>query len=424
MDPLSITASMAGLFHLSRLIVEYQFDVYISRPVSYVRLYGISGVAVAAFGSRNVWDMEAEVLGGRKDDTAMAFRKSVQDESTTCAVAGAIVSQIAITALQLPFLSQAHWVAQGFWIFSLISGIMTVYYASSEHRTMGRLLLPGQVRGWIRGERDREPDVISQSQSESELLKLFLPGPSSVLTISAPQLLLSASLYSFLVGLGVYVSFVWRRQLDPNAGFNDSRNTFITYIVSIAICEVTYSISSVNQEDPTQKNPWLTVIANVENYWESRPFQTNKQQNASGSEQSEQFSHTEPSNSAQPDNIQGSAGQGGASLIVPITSILRTSTDGVAPKAVQNQLSASAVTEVLQSPTPAPGSDIQETRTTTLSQGHADIPRLSPQHQVLIKALQDSARLRRESSKLEELIARCYEQLLASHQAVETANQD
>lgn len=78
---------MAGLFHLSRLIVEYQFDVYISRPVSYVRLYGISGVAVAAFGSRNVWDMEAEVLGGRKDDTAMAFRKSVQDESTTCAVA-------------------------------------------------------------------------------------------------------------------------------------------------------------------------------------------------------------------------------------------------------------------------------------------------------------------------------------------------
>lgn len=301
---------------------------------------------------------------------------------------------------------------------------------------MGRLLLPGQVRGWIRGERDREPDVISPSQSEllkpfmsgpselHKLLKPFLPGPSSVLTISAPQLLLSASLYSFLVGLGVYVSFVWRRQLDPNASFNDSRNIFITYIVSIAICEVIYNISSAKQEDPTHKNPWLTVIENVKNYRESRPFQTNKQQNADGSEQSEQFSPTEPSNSAQRDNIQGSAGQRGASLIGPITSMLRTSTDGVVPQAIQNQISASAVTEVLQSPTPAPGSHIQETRTTTLSQGHADIPLLSPQHQVLIKALQDSARLRRESSKLEELIARCYEQLLASHQAVETTNQD
>lgn len=292
---------------------------------------------------------------------------------------------------------------------------------------MGRLLLPGQVRGWIRGEPDRKPVVISSSQSDispSQLRKPFLPGPSSVLTISAPQLLLSASLYSFLVGLGVYVSFVWRRQLDPNAGFNDSRNIFITYIVSIAICQVIYSISSVNQEDPTQKNPWHTVNDNLEHYRESHPFQTNEQQNGVGSEQSEQFSPTEPSNSAQRYNIQGSAGERRASLIVPITSMLRTSTDGVVPQAIQNQLSASAATEVLQSPIPAPGFESQETRATTFTQGHADIRQLSPQHQVLIQALQDSARLRRESSKLEELIAQCYEQLLGNHQAAETANQD
>lgn len=87
MDPLSVAASVAGLIQLSRFVIELPLNLYILRPVSYLRLYGISGVVVAAFGSKNVWDVEAEVLGGRKDDTAMAFRKSVQDESTTCAVA-------------------------------------------------------------------------------------------------------------------------------------------------------------------------------------------------------------------------------------------------------------------------------------------------------------------------------------------------
>lgn len=54
---------------------------------SYLRLYGISGILVVTFGTRSVWEMQAEVLGCRNHDTAMAFRKSVQDESTTCAVA-------------------------------------------------------------------------------------------------------------------------------------------------------------------------------------------------------------------------------------------------------------------------------------------------------------------------------------------------
>lgn len=87
MDPLSVTASLLSLTDLGLQLSQYYFDFYFVRPVSYVRLYGISGVVVAAFGSKNVWNMQAEVLGNRNDESAMAFRKSVQDESTTCAVA-------------------------------------------------------------------------------------------------------------------------------------------------------------------------------------------------------------------------------------------------------------------------------------------------------------------------------------------------
>lgn len=88
MDPLSISASVIQITSLISAILRFQRNAYFIRPVQYVRIYGIiSGVVVTAFGARNVWDMQAEVLGSRNDETAMAFRKTVQDESTTCAVA-------------------------------------------------------------------------------------------------------------------------------------------------------------------------------------------------------------------------------------------------------------------------------------------------------------------------------------------------
>lgn len=302
---------------------------------------------------------------------------------------------------------------------------MAVYYASAQHRTMGRLLLPGLVRGWIRGKNDDEPKytdtnetavemlrpflpglslTLSTDKESLELLEPFLPGPSSVLTISAPQLLLSASLYSFLAGLGVYVSFVWRRRLDPSAGFNDSRNIFITYMVSLAVCEIIYSISSVASlapAGPRRGTPWNIVSINCEIFYTKAlekfdRLHFERQQNLSEREQSGQLSPTRPR---------------GTSPTAPM-------------QAIQNQLSASAAIEALQASTPAPETDVHEPRTTTSSQSHAELPWVSPQLQVLIKALQDSARLRHESAKLDELIARCYEELLGKHEAVETISQD
>lgn len=68
-------------------VILFPFTVYVLRPAEYLKLYGVYGVVILVFGARNVWDMEAEVVGSRNDETAMAFKKTVQDESTTCAVA-------------------------------------------------------------------------------------------------------------------------------------------------------------------------------------------------------------------------------------------------------------------------------------------------------------------------------------------------
>jgi hypothetical protein len=65
----------------------YLFLFDIVRSFEIIRLYGASGIILCLFGSRNVWRLQAQVLGGLKDDDAFSFTKSIKDECTMIAVA-------------------------------------------------------------------------------------------------------------------------------------------------------------------------------------------------------------------------------------------------------------------------------------------------------------------------------------------------
>jgi hypothetical protein len=58
---------------------------------------------------------------------------------------------------------------------------------------------------------------------------------------ASPHMLLSMSLFSLLVGIGIYLGYVWTRKLDISAGPNSSRNVMIVYILSGVICLLVYS---------------------------------------------------------------------------------------------------------------------------------------------------------------------------------------
>lgn len=70
---------------------------------------------------------------------------------------GTILAQIALTAFSLDNLSQAHWTARGFITFSLVSSIISVYYATKQYRILGRLLSLEEIRSWIIGAPARAP---------------------------------------------------------------------------------------------------------------------------------------------------------------------------------------------------------------------------------------------------------------------------
>lgn len=206
------------------------------------------------------------------------------------------MAQIAITALSLSNLSQTHWVARGFFAFSLTSSLCAVVYAATQHIIMSHLLTAKQVRTWIRGGaiityidpftfaravfesmipfagpaiwvfwfsnikvfRPCEPEELQRPSIDlhnetlrkySIMRQCFTPGVTSVITMSAPVMLLATSVLSIVVAFGIYFAFTWTRNLDVNAGPHDSRNVFIMYIAGLGFCLFVYSVSQLIQDE-------------------------------------------------------------------------------------------------------------------------------------------------------------------------------
>jgi hypothetical protein len=157
----------------------------------------------------------------------------------------------------------------------LTTSLMAVYYASTQQRTLERLLEPKQVRNWIRGRvfgpniacdpseyNPKRPNLDKDriwTAEESIIQCCFKPGITSVLTVSAPQALLSLSLISLLTALGAYLGFIWTKDLDPNSSAANSRNVFIVYITSLFVCFLVYSISSFARNEDRLPEYWRLV---------------------------------------------------------------------------------------------------------------------------------------------------------------------
>ena len=136
-----------------------------------------------------------------------------------------------------------HWTARAFFISSLVSSILAVYYATKQYRVLGRCLYAEQVKAWIQNQKKKEKNEWALSNHTK------LASVASVITVSAPNMLLSFSLNSFLVGLGIYLGSTWTQSLDETAGDNGSCAVFITYIVGLCVCYGTYALSSTVAAD-------------------------------------------------------------------------------------------------------------------------------------------------------------------------------
>ncbi|CAI6090554.1 unnamed protein product [Clonostachys chloroleuca] len=158
-----------------------------------------------------------------------------------------------MATLALPNLSQTHWVARSCWISSLITSLLAVYFATSQAWTISQLTSEKGLRRWVHNTDDAGNDGIrlwmalngndndnDDNQNEEEeqseqLLAGLAPALSSTITVSAPSLLLSSSLLLLLAGMGVFLGFVWSRDLDVDAGVGDNKSVFVVYVVVLGV---------------------------------------------------------------------------------------------------------------------------------------------------------------------------------------------
>ncbi|KAI1733513.1 hypothetical protein F4680DRAFT_454888 [Xylaria scruposa] len=213
----------------------------------YLRLYGPIGIFLWAFGNRSIWQLQMEIINLDDKDIAFSFKKLVQEESEIVAVAASIIAQVAVTALSLNTLSQAHWTARGSFTLSLVSAILAVYAASTEYRMFCRCVTAEDIKKWIKGPFNSNSSKKSRDAEKQPETSKILPIPSvaSVITISAPFALMVVALNSILVGFGLWLGFVWTRNLDSDSYRGDSRAVFITYIVGLGICRLVLNACSL-----------------------------------------------------------------------------------------------------------------------------------------------------------------------------------
>jgi len=164
-------------------------------------------------------------------------------------------------------------------------------------------------------------------------------------------MLLSASLNSFLLGLGVYLGYVWTRNLDELAGVNGSRTVFITYLVSLTLCYGIYALSGI-------------VVA--------------------------RYSYSKEFDLVFKVNLPSARKPRGIDAVTPEAPINVQMVELVPPRTSESQSRPQRTQDIVEQST---------------------LPRENESHLELIQALQEAAQLRRDSAAADKRIAQLYERL-------------
>jgi hypothetical protein len=197
-------------------------------------------------------------------DQAMAFKDSYTPTFNMVGVAGAIIAQIALTALSLPDLDDTHWTARASFVIGLVAGSLAVFCCCVLQSKMSALHTAHGVRRWLtrpraelRGwftpphrsatlelkDRIRNPDISELANMKQHLSSFnggfnrqaYRPSLSAALIITAPLQLLNIALGSLLTGFAIYFGFVYSARLPTIGDHNSALAVLVVYITSAAL---------------------------------------------------------------------------------------------------------------------------------------------------------------------------------------------
>lgn len=227
----------------ANILVLFQVNRHLSQPYGWIST--LLSFAFSPSTSSELYYIRKNLLDDSNDQALLAYRQSITDECNMMAVAvmrahtmnlvlsspltltgckGAIIAQVAISALALPNLSMVHWLARACFLFAIVSGCLSVYYSCVLQRKIGKLYKPSLIRDFLQIIPGENP-IINRS-----------PSCAAVIVVSAPFNMIKFSILAFITGLAIYQGFIWTRKLDPISSENDSRAVFIFFMAGISLC--------------------------------------------------------------------------------------------------------------------------------------------------------------------------------------------
>ncbi|OAG07874.1 uncharacterized protein CC84DRAFT_1256840 [Paraphaeosphaeria sporulosa] len=184
------------------------------------------------------------------DQQVVAFMKQYTSSFNMTGVAGAIISQVAITALSLMRLQDTHWTAEAFFITSLVTGALSVYFSTalspafnglhSADDIKDFLTKPAKWRNLTRLNNHLRHAEQTQSLTSGLSRKLpqliaeerwKVPSAYAAIMLVVPMTLLNVALNTFLIGLGIYLGKLYTAELVPSYG-SGSLGILIVYIAT------------------------------------------------------------------------------------------------------------------------------------------------------------------------------------------------
>ena len=131
----------------------------------------------------------------------------------------------------------------------MLSSFSSVFFACKQQRAIGSLLWEDRksVKEWLTGK--------PEDDQKFPILRL-----SVVLLLSISKAFLDCALVTYVIGLGVYLGFVWQKNLDVDAGDFDSRNLFIVFWIYAGFCIcLYYLLGYLNPYVPNQWSEYLML---------------------------------------------------------------------------------------------------------------------------------------------------------------------
>jgi len=119
----------------------------------------------------------------------------------------------------------------------------SVLFSCTRQKIIGRLWCPNTLKGLYHEKKDEFPyhEKKDKSPSASPDVKKFpIPEFAVVMTFSLNTWFLHAAIWTYVIGLGVYLGAMWRNSLDGDGEYFDDRNIFIIFLVYTIICVCSY----------------------------------------------------------------------------------------------------------------------------------------------------------------------------------------